>query len=496
MPTTPRAGSIPQVTGVVRVIHVVDLPEPELSLLGITRGDTLPDGEWFVRPDAQRVEAVRLPRETAVTGAFTPIQITRPATCTVVATCSIRFTDVPAIVECTTPDGTVIITALRPALLRSVAEHQRFLDRLTTPSANATTDATPEVGVGIVGYGPFGGMGYTHGLAATETDGLRLVGVCDSNPERRVAAIADFPHVRPHADIASLCSDDNVAVAIVATPPVLHAPIALSLLRAGKHVVVEKPMCLTVADADLLLAEAAAAQRTITVHQSRRWDGDYLALRRAIDAGTIGEVFNIETFVGSFEHPCRWWHSDEALSGGAVYDWGSHHIDWVLQIFGGPPESVRASSHKRVWRDVSNSDQIDVQMRWADGREARFIQSDVAAIRKPKFFVQGTAGTIAAEYRQVVTEELVAGRGHVATTWHHAEVASTLRLARYEPGYGVVESALPPVRTEQWPFHRALADHLLLGEPSPVPAEQSRDVVAVLERAHQSAACGAAESNV
>ena len=478
-------------TSAVRVIHVCDLSETELVSFGIARGETLLEGEWFVRPDTQRSQAARMPRETAVVGAFTQIHVVQPSLCTVVATTSVRFTDVAAIVESTNSDGRVIVTAIRPDRLRSVEEHRRLLHRLAVSIDVAATVAGVGIaGVGIVGYGPFGGMGYTHGLAATETDGLRLVGVCDSNAERRDAARADFPHTNLHVDIESLCGDDEVDVAIVATPPVLHAPVALALLRAGKHVVVEKPMCLTAADADLLLAEASAVQRTITVHQSRRWDGDYLALRRAIDAGTIGEVFNMETFVGSFEHPCRWWHSDEALSGGAVYDWGSHHIDWILQIFGGPPDSVRASSHKRVWRDVSNSDQIDVQMRWADGREARFIQSDVAAIRKPKFFVQGTAGTIAAHYRQVVLDELIAGRGHTPASWHHAEVPSTLRLARYEPGYGIVEMTLPPVATPRWPFHRALADHLLLGEPSPVPAEQSRDVVAVLERAHRSAACG------
>ena len=473
-----------------RVDHVADLSDIDLASLGIARGDTLQAGEWFVRPDSLRPEAVRMPRETAVTGAFTHIRVINSSLARVVATAGVRFADVPAIVECTTPGGSVIVTAIEADRLRSVAEHRRFLDRLTTPAGRNTGS----VGVGIVGYGPFGGMGYTHGLAATETDGLHLAGICDTNAERRDAALVDFPHVSAYTELEALAGDDNVGVVIVATPPVLHAPIALALLRAGKHVVVEKPMCLTAVDADMLLSEAAAVGRTITVHQSRRWDGDYLALRRAIDGGTIGDVFNIETFVGSFEHPCRWWHSDEALSGGAVYDWGSHHIDWILQIFGGPPDTVHASSHKRVWRDVTNSDQIDVQMRWADGREARFIQSDVAAIRKPKFFVQGTAGTIAADYQPVIIDELVAGRGHVSTSWHHAEVASTLRVARYEPGYGIVEMSLPPVQTAGWPFHRALADHLLLGEPSPVPAEQSRDVVDVLERAHRSAAGSAAVS--
>jgi predicted dehydrogenase len=305
--------------------------------------------------------------------------------------------------------------------------------------------------------------------------------------------MVDFPTVQGHVDLASLSKADDVNVVIVATPPLFHAPIALELLRAGKHVVVEKPMCLTVADAEELLAVSAEVGKTITVHQNRRWDGDFLALRRAIDTGLLGDVFNMETFVGSFEHPCRWWHSDETFSGGAVYDWGSHHIDWILRIFGSRPQRVRAISHKRVWRDVTNADQIDVHMRWDDGREARFIQSDVAGIRKPKFYVQGTSGTAAAEYAPVTIDQLVDGRGHVADDWHHAEVATDLRLSRYEPGYGTVDMVLPPVARVGWPFHRALADHLLLGEPVPVPPEESRDVVSVLEAAHASGADGGVE---
>lgn len=470
-----------------RIAGAESLSDSELAELGLRRGEVLADGEWFVRPDALRPEASRLVRETAVVGVFTSISVTDANRSTVVATTSIRFSDLPSIVECVTPDGTVIVTAIHPDRLRSNEQIRRFLDRLITKERESTRRS---IGLGIVGYGPFGGMGYTHGLAATETDGLRFVAVCDSNSDRQSAAVDDFPDVRTMSDTADLCSDDEVDVVVVATPPVLHAPIALQLLRAGKHVVVEKPMCLTAADADTLLAVAADVGRTITVHQSRRWDGDFLALERAVTNGLLGEVFNIETFVGGFDHPCRWWHSDEALSGGAVYDWGSHHIDWILRLYGSAPERVQATAHKRVWRDVTNSDQIDVQMRWADGREARFIQSDVAAIRKPKFFVQGTSATLAADYRPVVDHELVPGRGHVPRQWHHAEAFVDLRVARYEPGYGLVDLVLPPVARVGWPFHRALADHLLLGEAVPVPPEESREVVAVLEDAHRSAAQG------
>jgi len=477
------------VSSPARITLASNLNAQELAGLGLEAGDILPIGEWFVRPDAARPEAARLRRETPVVGEFETLVVTDPTLATVVATTSIHFNDVPSIIECQSSNGRVLVCAIAPERLATAPEIGRYLDRLAVGGSTPTNT----IGVGIVGYGPFGGMGYTHGLAATETDGLAFVGVCDSSDERREAAMVDFPTVQGHVDLASLSKADDVDVVIVATPPLFHAPIALELLRAGKHVVVEKPMCLTVADAEELLAVSAEVGKTITVHQNRRWDGDFLALRRAIDTGLLGDVFNMETFVGSFEHPCRWWHSDETFSGGAVYDWGSHHIDWILRIFGSRPQRVRAISHKRVWRDVTNADQIDVHMRWDDGREARFIQSDVAGIRKPKFYVQGTSGTAAAEYAPVTIDQLVDGRGHVADDWHHAEVATDLRLSRYEPGYGTVDMVLPPVARVGWPFHRALADHLLLGEPVPVPPEESRDVVSVLEAAHASGADGGVE---
>ena len=93
-----------------------------------------------------------------------------------------------------------------------------------------------DLGVGVVGYGPFGGMGYLHGLAAAETDGLALVAAADSAPGRLDAARSDFPALVAHESADSLGDDPNVDIAIIAPPPVLHAQLALQLLRAGKHV--------------------------------------------------------------------------------------------------------------------------------------------------------------------------------------------------------------------------------------------------------------------
>jgi predicted dehydrogenase len=342
------------------------------------------------------------------------------------------------------------------------------------------------VGIGVVGYGPLGGMGYHHGLAVRETAGLELVAIVDPDVDRRKAAEADFPGVRAYATLDDVIADDDVEVAFVATPPRSHAGLGLGLLRGGKHVAVEKPLCLTLAEADGLIAAARAHDRVLTVHQNRRWDPDFVAIQRVVRAGLLGAVFNVETFVGGFAHPCRTWHSEASISGGAVYDWGSHHVDWILELMGGVPAVVQSHGHKRVWHDVTNLDQLRVRLTWADGREAEFFQSDVAGIRRPKFYVQGTAGTLIGHYRELTFERIEPGRGYVAQPAHHAEAPAELLLARYESGYGLMETRLPPAPETPFAFHRNLADHLQLGEPLAVSPESARRVIAVLEAACES----------
>jgi hypothetical protein len=147
---------------------------------------------------------------------------------------------------------------------------------------------------------------------------------------------------------------------------------------------------------------------------------------------------------------------------------------------------VQAYGHKRVWHDVSNLDQIRIRMTWADGREAEFLQSDIAAVRRPKFYVQGTAGTLVGSYRTITLESIEPGRGYVATEAHHAEAPAELLFARYESGYGISETRLPPAVEQPFAFHRNLADHLHLGEPLAVTPASVRRVIAVLEAAHRS----------
>jgi predicted dehydrogenase len=179
----------------------------------------------------------------------------------------------------------------------------------------------PAVRVGILGYGA---IGHEHNEAISAVSGLTLSGVCDRDPRRVDAARLLAPDVTSYDDGDALVESDDIDLVIVSTPPNTHAEWALRALAAGKHVVVEKPFCLTTAEADEMVAAAREHDRVLAVYQNRRWDADYLTLKRLVRSGAIGDVFHYESFVGGYGHPCNYWHSDEEVSGGAIYDWGSH----------------------------------------------------------------------------------------------------------------------------------------------------------------------------
>ena len=349
---------------------------------------------------------------------------------------------------------------------------------------HATGVAAPRpVRVGLLGYGA---IGHEHSRAVQAVSGLELAAVCDTAPARVAAAAAYAPDARATTSPDELVADPDVDLVVVSTPPASHAPWALRLLAAGKHVVVEKPFAITTAEADEVLAAAAAGGLLAGVYQNRRFDPDYVALRRVVREGRIGTPFQVEAFVGGFGHPCNLWHSDDLESGGAFYDWGAHVLDQVLDLVPGPVRHVTAATHKLRWHDVTNADHSRVTMRFVDGTEAEFVYSDLAAALKPRWYVLGTDGAITGQWR---TEKVVS-RNDIGTLDEDvlapADAPPLLQL--HAADGSLTQLATPP--GELYPFHTQLADRLQLGLPMGVTGAQSRRVLGVMEAARESALNG------
>ena len=344
------------------------------------------------------------------------------------------------------------------------------------------------LGVGLLGYAP--SVGKIHGLGAQVTPGLELKAACDLNPASLKKAGQDFPELKTYQSADAFAADPGIDLVIIATPPNSHAELAIQMMAAGKHVVCEKPLALSQKETTVMVETAEKQGVHLSCHQNRRWDVDYLAIKQALAEGSIGELFYMETFVGGFNHPCGYWHSHDEISGGLTYDWGGHYLDWIVGMIPERIKTVICTRHKRVWQDVTNADQERIQIRFAGGQEAEFIHSDIAALRKPKWYLLGTEGAIIGYWKDVVEYEM----DPVVYFEQHdipaTEMPPDLTLQRRHPSGQVVAQKLAVPERKHYLFHQNIADHLLTGEPIVAPLEHSVRVVAILETAAKSAANG------
>lgn len=341
--------------------------------------------------------------------------------------------------------------------------------------------------VAMIGYGA---IGFEHGTAISNVPRLEYSLVCDRNEERLAIAKKAFPHIQICTDMTQVMNDPGIDVVIVSTPPNTHAAICMQMLQAGKHVVTEKPFCITSAEADAMIELAQERQRMLTVYQCRRWDADYLAIQRVLKRGTIGTPFHIETFIGGYAHPCDYWHSHEPVSGGVFYDWGSHYLDWILNLIPDPVIHVRGTAHKRVWHDVTNADQSSVYLRFAGGQEAEFMHSDIAAALKPKWYILGEQGAIVGYWRQETVKSRRWSGDLLEEQLAPSEALPDVQVYTRDSGDLIHEQhlTLPPV--PPYAFHRNIANHLHSGEALAITPEEARRNITVMEAAKYSAEHG------
>ncbi len=326
---------------------------------------------------------------------------------------------------------------------------------------------TAEIRVGLLAYGA---IGHEHNLAVQHTPGLVLSAVCDMNPERVAAALDLAPDAATFSDADAMLASGMLDLVVISTPPNSHYQWAKAALSADLHVVLEKPMALTADECDELMALAAQRDRLLVVYQNRRYDPDFVTLRSLLAAGQIGDLFQLDTFVGGYSEPCTYWHSDALISGGAIFDWGSHYIDQILNLIPDPVDHVIGMNQKRKWMHATNADHAQVTITFTTGRQATFTNSDLAAVRKPKFYALGSEGAILGDW-DPAAEPAVADLPAIITT-HRSDRASVTASLETVPAYG---------------FHQSLVDYLVDGIAMEVTATQSRDVVAIMQAAEESA---------
>ncbi len=459
-------------------VNLCEHPLPQI--FGVQQDPLGPDAELRILfENAEHPLAARLPDAVYLKGRYQALRKTAEDSETILYA-DWQYHQRSVLTHRRVGEGKVTCTTLQaysdPAL-------QRILYRLLLQLARHRMRDNP-MGIGILGYAP--SVGRIHGLGAEKTPGLALRAVCDLNPTQRDQARSDFPGVRVYESVEEFADAADMDLVIVATPPDTHTPLCLQVMRFGKHVVCEKPLALSCLETDALKEMAAQQGVHLSCHQNRRWDPDYLAIQQSLADGLIGDLFYLESFVGGFDHPCGYWHSHTPVSGGTSYDWGAHYLDWMVSLMPERVEAVVGTRHKRVWQDVTNADQERIQVRFAGGKEAEFMHSDIAAARKPKWFLLSTEGAIVGNWRDVTSHEFDPDFYYQCHNIPATEMVPDLTVSRRHRTGDVIriKPAIPD--RGHYRFHSNLADHLLLGEPIAAPLGDSVKVVAILEAAARS----------
>ncbi len=257
------------------------------------------------------------------------------------------------------------------------------------------------VRIGLLGYG-FGGRCF-HAPFIAAAPGCELAGVATRSPDRRAELEQDHPGVPAYDSLAGLAAAGVDAVAI-STPAATHVPLTLEAIERGLAVVCDKPFALDAAAAREAVQAAERAGVPLSVYQNRRWDSDFLTLRRLLDAEELGTVSRFESRFEVF----RPVEGPPEAGGGTLLDFGSHLFDQALLLFG-PVRSVYAELNVRADRGGLD-EAFFAALRHAGGVVSHLMGSWAQGAPGPRFRVSGSAGAYVVARGDGQGDAVVAGR--------------------------------------------------------------------------------------
>ena len=338
---------------------------------------------------------------------------------------------------------------------------------------------TTVIRAGIIGFGLSGRVFHAPFLATNPAFRIDLIATSDAGRAAQAAAAHPGATIVPSpAELLNRAGDLDLVV--LASPAHTHLEQGLAALEAGVHVVIDKPFVPTVRDAKELIAKAEETGRVLAVFHNRRWDGDFLTVRRLLAEDRLGRVHRFESTFERWSGPPRdrWQDTTPSEAGaGIAYDLGSHLIDQALQLFG--PATVEQAELLTVREGGASDDDAFISLLHGSGVRSHLTMSRVAGQSGPRFRVLGSTAAYSVDGLDNQEPFLRDGR------WPGSE------------GYGVtpaegwgllgVDDQLEPMPTEpgDYPaFYAGVAAAILDGAAPPVDPRDALEVVRIIERAH------------
>lgn len=240
----------------------------------------------------------------------------------------------------------------------------------------------------------FGGMANWHFDLIKRIDDLEVAGIWDIKEERRKYAEERGTHA--YSSLEDLLADETVDIVLAATPNDVHKEIVIKAVEAGKNVVSEKPVTICSKDLQEMMDAAKRCGKFFTVHQNRRWDEDFLTVKKIMEEGKLGEIFRIESRVHGSRGIPGDWRQEKEHGGGMVLDWGVHLLDQALLFY----PDVKLNTVYATLTNVTNEnvdDGFTADLGFANGVHMMIEVGTSNFVSLPRWYVLGRDGTAVIE---------------------------------------------------------------------------------------------------
>lgn len=335
------------------------------------------------------------------------------------------------------------------------------------------------VNAGLVGFGLSGRIFHAPFIHAHPY--LQLAAVVERHHE---TSRERYPYVNIVRSLEALLADDSIELIVITVPNRHHFSLARQALEGNRHVVLEKPLTVTTAEADTLITLARERNKLLSVYQNRRWDGDFRTVQQLMATGRLGDVVDYEARFERYSpsRPDAWRERDEP-GAGILYDLGSHLIDQALVLFGSPRAVYADIRRQRPGSRVDDYFALDLDY---GSLRARLQAGMLVREPGPHFALHGTRGSFVSYGMDPQEEALKAG--------HTPD----------EPGFGsdpdcpratlLAKSGNRehvPIRPGAYARYYENVYQCITGDAAPeVRAEDAREVIRIIELAFDSHASG------
>ena len=341
----------------------------------------------------------------------------------------------------------------------------------------------------LVGYG---GMGHWHFEGICKTDRVKFVGVYDIDPKRMELAKSEG-FEKLYDSYEAMLADASLDIIVVATPNNFHKTLVCQALEAGKAVVCEKPVAMSSGELQDMMDTAKRTGSLFTIHQNRRADAEYLAMREQAESGLLGKVFEIESRVTGSRGIPEGWRQYAVAGGGMMLDWGVHLIDQLMMMNPTPVTSVFCDMYHVAYQECD--DGFKLQLKFEDGVMATIEVGTSHYIEAPRWYVCGDRGALTIPDWSCNGKVVRASQHEV--TWEEEIIytkAGPTKTMAPRAKDTIEEIALDPDKyfSDYDVFYRNLADVLDGTAELRVKPEEAMRVMKVMEAAFESDRTGQA----